>query len=197
MWRSSLAIGEGRFDEANALIDRFRDSEDPNARLYAEIQHLVMSLIAGDVSMLAPEVIDRETGRPAEYAYRAGYSWMLALDGRADEARAQIGYATAHMKQDMNQLAALAELAQALHILQEPGPAATLYDILAPYADRNIVNGRGGAGYGSASLHLGVLARLLDRDEDAQRHLADARRRNQRLGAAVWMERSAGSTSSP
>jgi hypothetical protein len=101
------------------------------------------------------------------------------------------------MKEDMNQLAAIAELAQALHILNEPGPAATLYDLLEPYADRNIVNGRGAAGYGSASLHLGVLARLQGDDDTAQRHFEDARRDNQRLGAAVWIERSAGSTSSP
>jgi DNA-binding SARP family transcriptional activator len=197
MWRSSLAILEARLDDARALIDRFRDSPDPNARLYAEIQTLVMSLITRDVGSLPTEVVDRETGRPAEYAYRAGYSWILALDGRADEARAQIAYSTTHMKDDMNRLAALAELAQALHVLQEPGPAAEVYESLLPYAGRNIVNGRGGAGYGSASLHLAVLAQLLGRDEDAERHFRQADEHNQRLGAAVWIERSAGSTSSP
>jgi DNA-binding SARP family transcriptional activator len=197
MWRSSLEILEGRLDDARALIDSFRPTQDSNARLYAEIQELVLALITGNVTNLVGDVIERETGRPAEYAYRAGYAWILALDGRAEEARAQIAYATTHMKEDMNQLAALAELAQALHVLQEPGPAATVYDALAPYAERNIVNGRGGAGYGSASLHLAVLARLLNRDEDARRHFEDARRHNQRLGAAVWIERSAGSTSLP
>ncbi len=197
MWRSSLAIAEGRIDDARELIATFEAAEDPNARLYAEIQGFVIALALREVLSLAPEVLQRETGRPAEYAYRAGYSWMLALEGRNDEARAQIAFAVAHMREDMNQLAALAELAQALNILGEPGPAAQVYDLLLPYADRNIVNGRGAAGYGSASLHLGVLARLQGDDDTAQRHFEDARRHNQRLGAAVWIERSAGSTSSP
>ena len=198
MWRSSLAILEGRFDDATRLVDRFRDSPDPNARLYAEVQELVAAVIRGhpgdldDVAVMA-----RESGRPAEYAYRAGHSWMLALAGRHDEARAQLAFAVEHMKDDMNRLAAIAELAQALNILGDPGPAGHLYDLLLPYADRNIVNGRGGAGYGSASLHLGVLARLLGRNEDAERHFRQADLHNQRLGAAVWIDRSAGSTSSP
>ncbi len=187
MWRSSLAILEGRLDDAQALVDRFRDSQDPNARLYAEIQTLVTLLITREVGSLPTEVVDRETGRPAEYAYRAGYAWILALDGRPDEARAQIEYATTHMKQDMNQLAALAELAQALDVIQEPGPAAQLYDLLLPYADRNIVNGRGAAGYGSASYHLAVLATLLERDPTA--HYEKAIADNVRLGAKPWLER--------
>ena len=188
MWRSSLAILEGRLDDAGALIDRFRDSQDPNARLYAEIQTLVTALITGDIGSLPTEVVDRETGRPAEYAYRAGYAWILALDGRAGEARAQIAFSVAHMKDDMNRLAALAELAQALNVLGEPGPAAELYALLEPYADRNIVNGRGGAGYGSASLHLGVLADLADRD--SMHHYERAVVDNRRLGAKPWLERS-------
>jgi hypothetical protein len=197
MWRSSLAILGGRLDEASGLIDRIRDSQDPNARLYVEIQTLVMSLLTADPNPLPADVVDRETGRPAEYAYRAGYAWILALEGRADEAREQMAYSPAHMTHDMTRLAALAELALALPLLGEPGPAAQIYDLLLPYADRNIVNGRGGAGYGSASLHLAVLAQLLHRDEDAARHFDDARPHNQRLGAAVWIERSAGSTSLP
>ncbi len=188
MWRSSLAILEGRLDDAAALIDRFRDSQDPNARLYTEIQTLVTLLITGDVGSLPSEVVDRETGRPAEYAYRAGYAWILALGGRAEEARAQIAFSVAHMKDDMNRLAALAELAQALNVLGEPGPAAQLYALLEPYADRNIVNGRGGAGYGSASLHLGVLADLLDRD--SLHHYERAVVDNGRLGAKPWLGRS-------
>jgi tetratricopeptide (TPR) repeat protein len=197
MWRSSLAILEGRFDDARALVERFTAIDDPNARLYGEIQTFVTGLVTRDIAPLVPAVIERETGRPAEYAYRAGYAWFLALDGRPDDARAQIAYSVAHMKEDMNELAALAELSQALHILQEPGPAERVYDLLLPYADRNIVNGRGGAGYGSASLHLAVLARLLGRDDEARRHDQAARTHNQRLGAALWIERSAGSTSLP
>jgi DNA-binding SARP family transcriptional activator len=185
MWRSSLALLEGRRDEAQALIERFRRIDDPNARLYAEIQTYGIAFLDGDVSGMVEATMAREDGRPAEYAYRAGYSWMLALAGRHDEAREQVARSAAGMREDMNQLAALAELAQALDILREPGPAVRLYDALLPYADRNIVNARGAAGYGSASRHLGLLARLLGRDPEP--HFAAARRHNERLGARRWL----------
>ncbi len=93
MWRSSLAILEGRLDDAQRLIADFTRTDDPNARLYAEIQSFVATLIAGNPASLDLQIIERESGRPAEYAYRAGYAWVLALDGRAEEARAQIAYA--------------------------------------------------------------------------------------------------------
>jgi tetratricopeptide (TPR) repeat protein len=209
MWRSSLAILEGRFADASALIERFSGAGDVNARLYAEIQGFVMMLARERITM-ALDPVERETGRPAEYAYRAGYAWILAVEGRGDEARAQIALAVGGLKDDMNRLAALAELTQALARLGEPGPAAQLHGLLAPYADRNIVNARGAAGYGSASHHLGVLAELLGRRAQAEAHYRDALRHNERLGAALWLartrerydaltrtDRSAGSTFSP
>jgi tetratricopeptide (TPR) repeat protein len=190
MWRASLAISEGRFGEAQELIARFTAIDDPNARLYGEIQTFVAAIVRGIPVEFAVDPIERETGRPAEYAYRAGYSWILAIEGRRDEARRQIALSVAAMKDDMNRLAALAELTEALAILGEPGPAARLYDLLAPYAGRNIVNGRGAAGYGSAEHHLGTLAALLGRAGAAQRHFERALAENRRLGAKHWLERS-------
>ena len=87
----------------------------------------------------------------------------------------------------MNLLAALAELAQALHILGDAHHAGQVYDALAPYADRNIVNGRGGAGYGSAELHLGLLAELLGKPDAARGHHARARANNLRMNARAWL----------
>ena len=64
--------------------------------------------------------------------------------------------------------------------------AAGAYDRLAPYAARNVVNARGAGGYGSAELHLGLLAALLGRDAAARTHLAAAVERNTTLGADAW-----------
>ena len=38
MWRATLAILEGRFADAEAVVERLAADSDPNARLYAEIQ---------------------------------------------------------------------------------------------------------------------------------------------------------------
>jgi hypothetical protein len=71
-------------------------------------------------------------------------------------------------------------------IAGDPTHAAGAYDRLAPYAARNVVNARGAGGYGSAELHLGLLAALLGRDADARAHLAAAVERNAALGADAW-----------
>ena len=69
----------------------------------------------------------------------------------------------ARLGDDMNRLAALAELAQAIALARDAAPAAGAYDRLAPYADRNVVNARGAGGYGCAELPLGLLADVLGR----------------------------------
>jgi hypothetical protein len=87
----------------------------------------------------------------------------------------------------MNRLAALAEMAQAMARIGDATWAAGAYERLAPYADRNIVNARGAGGYGSAALHLGQLAALLGRREEAAVHLHDAIARNTAMGADAWV----------
>ena len=59
---------------------------------------------------------------------------------------------------------------------------------LEPYADRNIPNGRGAAGYGSATHHVAVLEALLG--QDARPRFEEALRRNTALGSRPWAERS-------
>ena len=143
---------------------------------------------------LEAAVVERERDRPAGYAYRAGYSWYLAARGRFDEAREMLAWVAAEdwarLGDDMNRLAALAELAHAMTLLGDATHAAGVYDRLAPYAQRNILNARGAAGYGSASLPLGLLAALLGRRDRARAHLTDAVARNTAMGATAWAERS-------
>jgi hypothetical protein len=67
--------------------------------------------------------------------------------------------------------------------------AAGALELLEPYADRNVPNGRGAAGYGSAALHVATLNVLLGRDEEAERRFEEALRRNTALGSHPWMAR--------
>ena len=64
--------------------------------------------------------------------------------------------------------------------------AAVVYDRLAPYAGRPATAGRAVASYGAADRHLGGLAALLGRRDDAVRHLRAAIARNDELGCTVW-----------
>jgi hypothetical protein len=193
MWCSTLAILEGRFADAGALIERFRAVRDPNARLYVEIQRFVLACTRGRPGDVVLDPVEREKGRPAEYAYRCGYAWLLALRGREAEARAEVEWVArddfARLGDDMNRLAALAELSQALAILHDAGPAAGVLERLAPYADRNIVNARGAAGYGSAAHHVAVLTALIGRRAEAEVRFEEALDRNAALGARPWIVR--------
>ena len=195
MWRSTLAIAAGRVAEAERLIAEFEDvgerTGDRNALLYGEIQRFVLAMLG--LAEPPPMPVDREHDRPADYAYRAGFSWYLARLDQADEARELLAWVAsddfARMADDMNRLAALAEMTQAMALLGDATWAAGVHERLAPYADRNIVNARGAGGYGSAALHVGLLAALLGRREEAAAHLAAAVERNAALGADIWVAR--------
>ena len=123
MWRATLAILEGRYADAEAVVERLAADSDPNARLYAEIQTYMLHWNRDRFELMDTGPIERESGRPAEYAYRAGYSWMLAMQGRGDEAREHLDWIAsddfARLGDDMNTLAALCEMAQAITALQD------------------------------------------------------------------------------
>ena len=81
---------------------------------------------------------------------------------------------------------------------------------LAPYADRNVQNARGAAGYGSAAYHVAVLEALLGLDAAPAASRRPCRRNTELGSRAVGREdaarpyaaytsapRSAGSTSEP
>ena len=112
---------------------------------------------------------------------------MLAERGEHDIAREQIEWVAAddfaRLGDDMNRLAALCELAQAMVALEDPTHAQGVLERLEPYADRNVINGRGAAGYGSAAHHVAALAALLGR-HDEQR-FERALHANEQLGSRL------------
>jgi DNA-binding SARP family transcriptional activator len=198
MWRSTLALLAGRFDEAERLIAEFAAigalAGDRNAALYVEVQETVIAMTGAALTPLDVALLERERDRPAGYAYRSGYSWYLAARGRHDEAREMVAWVAAddytRLGDDMNRLAALAELAYAMALLGDPTHAAGAYERLAPYARRNVLNARGAAGYGSAALPLGLLAELLGDHDGAAAHFTAAIEQDAAMGADLWAERS-------
>jgi hypothetical protein len=67
--------------------------------------------------------------------------------------------------------------------------AEILYEILSPFAGRNVVFGNAATSYGALSRYLGALATTLERWEDAERHFEDALAMNARMGARPWLAR--------
>jgi tetratricopeptide (TPR) repeat protein len=78
----------------------------------------------------------------------------------------------------------LAEVAAALG---DGDRAATLLELLAPWAARSIVFDYGWAFLGSAARPAGLLAAALGRHDEAVRHLEQAYEADARTGAQAWL----------
>jgi tetratricopeptide (TPR) repeat protein len=65
--------------------------------------------------------------------------------------------------------------------------AAILYQLLLPYAGRNVVVGNAAACYGALSRYLGALATTLGRWDEAAQHFEDALAMNARMEAWPWL----------
>ncbi len=70
--------------------------------------------------------------------------------------------------------------------LRDARRARTLYEMLLPYADRNVAN-PAYVCYGSASRSLGILATTMYRWEEAERHFEHALAMNTRMSARPWV----------
>jgi DNA-binding SARP family transcriptional activator len=81
-----------------------------------------------------------------------------------------------------NWLAGMFMLAMCSDRLEEPGAAALLADMLAPYRRRAVATAAGVVFLGSAALPLGVAARTAGRLEDADAALSDAVAANRAMG---------------
>ncbi len=112
---------------------------------------------------------------------------VQAVSGDRVEAAAQLERlaqdACAAVPRDWNWLENMRCLSIVCLVLRDARHAAILYELLRPYADRNITTGWGDVARGAAALYLGSLAGLLGRLDEAQAHLEAALRFNERIGA--------------
>jgi class 3 adenylate cyclase len=124
-------------------------------------------------------------------ALAAQYRVILALvnlaSGRRAEATAELDALTADdcaaIPRDWNWLDNLRGLAILSLVLRDARRGAIVYELMRPYADRNITAGWGDVARGSAALYLASLARLLRRLDEAEGHCERALQLNQRMGA--------------
>jgi hypothetical protein len=149
-----------------------------------------VQLMRGDfAAMDIAFVEDKIASSLAGPAYRGSYAWILAGRGELEHARSELDAAVTHEHAfDANWLSTQAECAEVAVLLDDPTHPATLYQRLAPYAGRPVTAGRAVTSYGAVDRHLGGLAALLGRHDDAERHLRAAIVRNDELGCDVWRE---------
>jgi hypothetical protein len=80
-------------------------------------------------------------------------------------------------------------LAEICAALGDATRAEELYDLLAPYANRNVIVGRAATCNGSASRLLGLLAATMGERERAEGHFIEALAMHEKMGARPWTVR--------
>jgi hypothetical protein len=127
---------------------------------------------------------------PRLVAWRAGLALLLVELGRLDEARAEFeALAGSEMPRDANWLIGVTLLAEVCGALGDGSRAEPLYELLEPYAGRNVVVGRAATCNGAAARLLGTLAAAMRSWELAEGHFISALAMHERMGARPWVAR--------
>jgi class 3 adenylate cyclase/tetratricopeptide (TPR) repeat protein/tRNA A-37 threonylcarbamoyl transferase component Bud32 len=195
--RSMRAILAGRFDEAERMfaetptLDRAKRLLEPNTVQAGAVVLFELRRLQGRLSELrsAFETFSKEY--PAVPAWRAALALVYSEVGATEDARHELRDLArddiAALGRDANWLVGMVCISLTAIKLRERAIAATAYEQMLPYAERNVVVGGGWSCEGSASLYLGYLAAFLQRFEAAERHFRDSLRMNERIAARPFV----------
>jgi DNA-binding SARP family transcriptional activator/tetratricopeptide (TPR) repeat protein len=191
LWRGSLAILAGRWDDGQALTTQAeavgRRAADPNVPLHISIQR---DFLLGTQFRLSEIDRDRSlehaANSPVPEPWLAVVARIDARRGHYDSARELLGQLTASgVAMDVNWLQACL-LADVAADVGDPAAAAYLHDRLEPYADLFAVIARGGGCYCSTELYLGRLAATIGRLDEAEARLRRAIVVNEAVGSPPY-----------
>ena len=124
-------------------------------------------------------------------AWRPGLALLYSELGLEHEARDVFEHLAADdftsIPRDALWASCITYLAEVCAFLGDAPRAATLYQLLLPYAQRSIIAGGHTACLASASRYLGLLAATMSRWEEAEAHFQDALEMHTRMGARPWL----------
>ncbi|MBA3286400.1 MAG: hypothetical protein H0U21_00040 [Acidimicrobiia bacterium] len=195
--RVLLAIGEGRFGDAEALA---ADGEELAASLTGTpsggfgVQLFTIRREQGRLDDARPivEAVAR-LGRSGS-TWRPALAVMYAELGLHDEARAELEVLTADrlaaVPRDALWHGSLSYLADACCIVGHVTGAAALYDEMIGWRGLVVQVGHLLAAHGAVDRYLGQLAALLGHDREAEIHFESALRIDAAAGMPVWLAHS-------
>ena len=194
---ASRALLDGRFADAERQLDqaliaaeRVRSQNIATVRL---AQLLCLRREQGRSAELEPAFRDYADQYPAAITWRCVLALLAGEQGRQDEARRRFEELAARSFADLPRshvwLLNLAFLAELCSLLSDAGRAAPLYQLLLPYAARNVLGTSAGPCWGSAARHLGLLAATMRRWDEAAGHFQLALQAHAWIGARPWLAR--------
>jgi tetratricopeptide (TPR) repeat protein len=141
-------------------------------------QVLALRLHAGGLEAIEPAMRQFAEQFPALRSYRAGLTLANRNLGREEAVREILEHVAAadfsDVPRDDDWLVNLACFAEGCAYLGDAQRAAALYDLLLPYARRNVVTNAAIACTGPIARPLGLLATTLGRWDEAESHFDEA-----------------------
>ena len=191
---AALTLFEGRFDTAEEMIERAhetgRGAQRFNAVTAYQLQRFLLCRERGGLEGCEEDLREVTTRWPTYRILSCALAELSVELGRTDAARATFeGLARNRFEQiyfDEEFLASMTLLADVCAALGDAERAATLYERLLPYGERNAF-GMIEIALGSVDRPLGLLARTLGRGDQAIAHFENAIAMNERMGARPWV----------
>ncbi len=193
-FRAAIALLEGRYDEAERLAaDALALGQQAQTRTAVLNYAQQLFLLRGEQARFAevePLLVAGVSETAVVAAWRCGLADFYSACGRMAEARRELdalaadGFAS--LPRDSTWLTAVVLLASVCWRLGDERRAETLYGLLRPYAGRVAIARPLVVLVGLVDERLGVLAALLGRFDEAQRHLASALALAERMRALPW-----------
>ncbi|HEX6651263.1 MAG TPA: AAA family ATPase [Thermoleophilaceae bacterium] len=195
---STIALCEGRLEEAEASAERSRDS----ARMFSGrdasgihgIQMFSIRREQGRLTELARVTRVIAASDPRTGVWHPGLVAMLVELDMDDEADAELARIRAHGLEPFREalwLASLTYLTDACAARGDHELAAIVRPELEPYSGTVVVVGHGVSCYGAADRYLGMLAATLGDWEIAEARFDAALDLNRRMGASTWLAHTA------
>jgi hypothetical protein len=192
--RTSYALLAGELDDAALLIEVESPPGYPTTPIRDDVSARRMHAYLLARELGRPGVAEPDVRRAVEDfpwypAHRAALVHVLLDMNRRNEARAIFKELSSNefaaFVRDNEWLFGMSLMAEACHRLADVAAASTAYEQLAPFAGLHaIAHAEGSAG--AVDRYLGLAAVTVDRLDDAERHLTDAVRINEQMGAWPW-----------
>jgi tetratricopeptide (TPR) repeat protein len=191
---TTIALMEGRFDEAAALIDETyamgEGAYSWNADVSRRVQRFLLRRAQGRLAEVEASVAEATHLYPACQRFLCMHAHVHAELGNERRARHALARATDHALGrefiDEEWLFAMNLLPAPCAYVGDEAVVAELYDVLLPF-ERNYAQAPVEGAFGAIAQGLGTLARRLGRLEDAERHFVDAIEIERAMRARPWV----------
>jgi hypothetical protein len=188
--QSTLALLEGRFDDADALSHRALEiglaADHPDAMVVWGSQAVVIGWQRGDLTHLVEPAERLMAELPDLKAFRSALALVMAMSGRTEAAEEQLDVVVSDLDEfsfTSNRVASMISLTEVARIVGRPDVAPAIYERLTPYAGTIGVISLSLSELGPVSRSLGALAAMSGDLDTAESHFDDALETSVRIGS--------------